>query len=187
LRAAFMCDLIRCGTFNWAPGTGHVAFKGLHPTDQFGIYGHSAMHHAIPGGGSANEGSTPDSIITPAIRFLFNVQVWYFSRQAENVKLWKDSVDGFGNPLLDYTVIPFVTESATYTHDRANMAGMLFGGKKLGMVVGQYKSGNFTVNSLWGTVARAVGYDPTTAPDYNPSSSALREPIPGLWSKPPDG
>ena len=89
--------------------------------------------------------------------------------------------------MLDYTVIPFVTESEVYTHSRSNMAGILFGGKKLGLAVGQYKSGNFPVNNLWGTVARAVGYDPTTAPDYTPGLSALREPIPGLWSKPPDG
>lgn len=61
---------------------------------------------------------------------------------------------------------------------------MLFGGKKLGMAVGLYKTGNFPVNSLWGTVGRAFGYDPTVAPDYNPASSPLRDPIPGLWSKP---
>jgi hypothetical protein len=187
LKAAFMCDLIRCGSFNWAPASGHVAFKGLYPGDEQRNYGHSAVHHTIPSGGTPNVGTTPDEITNPAIRFLFNVQVWYFARQAENVRLWKDAVDGFGNPLLDYTIIPFVTESATYSHDRGNMAAMLFGGKKLGLAAGQYKSGTFTVNSLWGTVARAVGYDPTTAPGYNPSTAALREPIPGLWSKPPDG
>jgi hypothetical protein len=58
---------------------------------------------------------------------------------------------------------------------------MIFGGKKLGMSVGQYKTGTFTVNSLWGTVARAFGYDPASA--ANPST-ALGDPIPGLWSKP---
>ena len=70
----------------------------------------------------------------------------------------------------------------SFSHDRNRLPLMLFGGKRLGMAVGQYKSGNFTVNSAWGTIARAFGYDPTAAPDYSATSSALREPIPGLWA-----
>ena len=31
LKAAFVCDLIRVGTFQWSPGTNHVSFKGLYP------------------------------------------------------------------------------------------------------------------------------------------------------------
>lgn len=187
LRAAFMCDLIRCGTFNWAPPSGHVAFQGMYPGDDARPYGHSAVHHSVPSGGSPTVGTTPDELTNPAIRFLYNVQVWYFARQAENVRLWKAAVDGFGNPLLDTTVIPFVTESATYAHDRLNIAAMLFGGKKLGLLLGQYKAGPFSVNALWGTIARAVGYDPATTPDDRVSTAPLREPIPGLWSPPPDG
>jgi hypothetical protein len=182
-RAAFLCDIIRCGTFSWAPATSHVGFQGMYPGDDVGIYQHCAAR-ASAGSGSATIGTTPDEINSRALRFLFNVETWYFARQAENLKLWKDSVDGFGNPLLDTTIIPFVTENAAYTNERANIPCMLFGGKKLGMAVGQYKTGNFTVNSLWGTIALAFGYDATAAPDYNATGAALRAPIPGLWAKP---
>jgi hypothetical protein len=182
-RAAFLCDIIRAGTFQWAPATSHVGFKGMYPGDDVGIYQHCAVHHTV-GNGTPTQGTTPDEITSAGVRFLFNVQTWYFARHAENLKLWKDSVDGFGNPLLDTTIIPFATENADYTHIRTNIPCMLFGGRKLGMAVGQYKTGNFTVNSLWGTIARAFGYDPTAAPDYNPATAALREPIPGLWAKP---
>jgi hypothetical protein len=30
LKAAFICDIIRCGTFLWCPGTNHTGFK-LYP------------------------------------------------------------------------------------------------------------------------------------------------------------
>ena len=86
------------------------------------------------------------------------------------------AVDGFGNSLLDTTIIPFVTEVATFSHDRGNMAAMIFGGKKLGMQHGQYKSGSFSINSFWGTIAQAYGYTSTASP--------LAAPIAGLWTKP---
>jgi hypothetical protein len=42
--------------------------------------------------------------------FLFNVHTWYFSRHAETFADWKNSVDGCGNSLLDFTCVPFLTE-----------------------------------------------------------------------------
>ena len=181
-RAAFLCDIIRCGTFLWAPGRSHVGFKGMYPGDETHSYMHCATSYSV-GSGTATTGTTPDELAGPAIRFLFNVESWYFARQAENLKLWKESIDAFGNPLLDTTIIPFITEVGQLNHDRSNIPAMIFGGKKLGMAVGQYKTGGpFTVNSLWGTIARAFGYDPSAAPD--PVAAALGDPIPGLWSKP---
>jgi len=174
MRAAFLCDIIRCGTYQWSPGTNHVGFKGFYPGDTTGAYQHHPVSHSV-GNGSASEGSTPDGIKTPQIRFLYNIQTWYFARHAENLKLWKSEIDAYGNSLLDNTIIPFVTEVATYNHDRTNMAAMIFGGKKLGMQVGQYKSGSFSINSFWGTIAQAFGAA-TTAP--------FAAPIAGLWTKP---
>lgn len=175
-RAAFVCDLIRCGTFQWAPATSHVGFKGLYPGDEAGIYSHHAVTGSVPAGGNPNQGTTPDEITNPAVRFLFNVERWYFARQAENVKRWKDAVDGFGNPLLESTIIPFVTETDHYNDSRSNIPAMIFGGKKLGLQVGQYKSGSFSVNSFWGTIAQALGCPADLSP--------LAAPIPGLWSAP---
>ncbi|HEY8924414.1 MAG TPA: hypothetical protein VIU64_08540, partial [Polyangia bacterium] len=174
LRAAFLCDIIRCGTYQWSPGTNHVGFKGFYPGDDKASYQHHPVSHAV-GGGSATEGSTPDGIKTAQIRFLYNIQTWYFARHAENLKLWKDEIDAYGNSLLDYTVIPFVTEVATYNHDRTNMPAMIFGGKKLGMKVGQYTSGNFSINSYWGTIAQAFGYT---------GGGPFGSPISGLWAAP---
>jgi|GEM_PF-733979 len=176
LRAAFVCDLIRCGTFQWAPGTSHIGFKGLYPGDPAGIYQHHSVSGAV-GNGSPDQGKTPDEISSPQVRFLFNVEVWYFARHAENLKRWKDAVDGFGNPLLDSTIIPFVTETDHYADSRNNIPAMIFGGKKLGMQVGQYQSGKFTVNSFWGTIAQALGCPADVSP--------LAAPIPGLWAMPP--
>ena len=48
--------------------------------------------------------------LTDGAQFLFQVQLWFFKQMAENIKEWKTPVDGFGNSLLDYTVVPYVTE-----------------------------------------------------------------------------
>jgi hypothetical protein len=178
LRTAFLCDLVRCGTFQWSPGTNHVGFKGFYPGDEGGSYQHHPVSHAV-GNGNPSEGSTPAGITTPQIRFLYNIQTWYWARHAENIKLWKSEIDAFGNSLLDNTIIPFVTEVATYQHDRRNMPAMIFGGKQLGMMVGQYKHGTndqYSINSFWGTIAQAYGHA-TTAP--------FAAPIAGLWTRPP--
>lgn len=174
LRAAFLCDIIRCGTFQWSPGTNHVGFKGFYPGDDKASYQHHPVSHAV-GSGSPTEAATPDGLKTPQIRFLYNIQTWYFARHAENLKLWKSEVDAFGNSLLDSTIIPFVTEVGTYEHGRTNMAAMIFGGKQLGMKAGQYKTGSFTINNYWGTIGQAFGY--TAAP--------FGSPIAGLWAQPP--
>jgi hypothetical protein len=175
LRAAYLCDIIRCGTFQFSPGTNHVGFKGFYPGDNNGIYQHHPVSHAV-GSGVPNSGTTPDALTVPQIRFLFNIQNWYFARHAENLKLWKDSIDGFGNSLLDSTVVPFVSEVADYTHNRNGMAALIIGGKKLGMQVGQYKTGTYTINNFWGTVAQPFGYTTTGGP--------IAAPIAGLWVKP---
>ena len=175
LRTAFICDIIRCGTFQWSPGTNHVGFKGFYPGDESGVFQHHPVSHSVPAGSNPNAGTTPDNISSPAVRFLFSIQNWYYARHAEALKLWKTEVDGFGNPLLDTTIIPYTTEVGTYTHNRDQMGAIIFGGKKLGMQTGQFKSGNFSINSFWGTIAQAFGA-PTTAP--------FGSPIAGLWTKP---
>jgi hypothetical protein len=175
LRAAFQCDIIRCGTFQWSPATNHVGFKGMYPGDDVGIYQHHPTSHAV-GNGTPTSGTTPDNIPVPQIRFLFNVETWYFARHAENLRRWKEAFDGFGNPLLDTTIIPFVTENADYQNRRSNIPAMIFGGTKLGLLGGQYKTGNFSINQLWGTIASAMGHASTTAP--------FAAPIPGLLQPP---
>ena len=47
LRAAFACDLIRVATFQWSPGTNHVAFKGVDPNAPDTIWMHHPLSHQV--------------------------------------------------------------------------------------------------------------------------------------------
>ena len=175
LKAAFICDLIRVGTFQWSPGTNHVSFKGQYPGSTTSIYQHHPLSHRI-GTSSTVSGATPDALQADA-RFLFNVQVWYFQSHADNLATWKTAVDGCGNSLLDYTAIPFVTEVQATGHERNNMAAMIIGGKQLGFTHNIYKTGSYSINQYWATLAQAFGYTSTAAP-FNATA------IPGLWTTP---
>jgi uncharacterized protein DUF1552 len=172
LKAAFICDLIRVGTNQWAPGTNHTGFT-FYPGDPR-PYQHHAVSHRT-NGGSVLLGSTPEQL-TEAIEFLYKVQVWYFARQAENLASWKNAVDGCGNRLLDYTCVPFLTEVEQLNHNRSNIPAMLIGGKQLGFQHDRYVTGTFTINELWGTIAQAFGHTSTDPP--------FAAPIPGFWAKP---
>jgi hypothetical protein len=174
LKAAFICDVIRCGTFLWAPGTNHIGFKGIYPGQASTVYQHHPSSHKI-GTPDTTAASTVSGLV-PYAQLLFNVQLWLFSRQAENMKDWKNSYDGFGNSLLDYTVVPYVTEVQATGHERSSMPAMIIGGKSLGFGHNKYQTGNYTVNQLWGTIGQAFGYTSTAAP--------FAAPISGLWTKP---
>jgi hypothetical protein len=173
LKAAFVCDVVRVATFQYSPGTNHVGFKGLHPTDD-AVYQHHPLSHDTS---TANtiKGTTPEGLAA-ADRFLFNVQLWYFQRHAETLAAWKSTVDGCGNSLLDFTVVPFLTEVRATGHERDNMAAMLIGGKKLGFTHNLYKTDAMTINQFWGTIGQAFGYTSPAAP--------FGAPVAGLWSKP---
>jgi hypothetical protein len=173
LKAAFVCDIIRVGTFQYSPGTNHVGFKGLHPSDD-AVYQHHPLSHDTSTANTVR-GSTPDALAA-ADRFLFNVQLWYFQRHAETLAAWKSTVDGCGNSLLDFTVVPFLTEVRATGHERDNMAAMLIGGKKLGFTHDLYRTEAITINQFWGTIAQAFGYTETAAP--------FGSPVSGLWTKP---
>ena len=173
LKAAFVCDVIRVATFQYSPGTNHVGFKGLYPGDEAGVYQHHPLSHDTSTA-NTTRGSTPDEL-QARDRFLFNVQLWYFQRHAEMLAAWKSTVDGCGNSLLDYTVIPFVTEVRATGHERNNMPAMLIGGKKLGFVHNLYKTDNITINSFWGTIGQAFGAMP---------AAPFTAPMAGLWTQP---
>ena len=172
LKAAFVCDLIRVGTYQWSPATNHVSFA-LYPNTTQAYLHHPTSHKIIT---SDTTAASTLAALNPNAAFCFNVQVWYFSRHAEMLKDWKTSVDGCGNSLLDFTAVPFVTEVQATGHERNNMAAMIIGGKQLGFTHNIYKTGSFSINSFWGTIAQAFGYSSTTAP--------FASPISGLWTKP---
>jgi len=169
IRAAFKCDLTRTATFQWSPGTNHIAFKGLHPDNVAGIYTHHPVSHQVAAG---------DIDAAPAsrnahVQYLVNVENWYNTRMSEFLNTLKTTVDVFGNPLLDNTVIPYVTEVSRATHEWNPMPLVIFGGKNLGFKGGQFLtfSGRpyadflLTLAQAFGvTVANLTGQPLLTAP-----------------------
>jgi hypothetical protein len=140
--AAFQCDLIRVASFQFSPGTNHVSFKGLWPNDPNRI----AMHHPVSheGGFQGSAASSDPSGLSADDRnryeFLAACQVWYNTRMAELLTKFKQAKDAFGNSLLDYTVVPFITEVAQSNHTRDPKPAFLFGGTKLGLKHGTFQS-----------------------------------------------
>jgi Protein of unknown function (DUF1552) len=153
IRAAFACDLTRVATFQWSPGTNHIAFKGLHPANLNGIYTHHPVSHQV---GDA-EILEPDATKRSAnVQYLANVGNWYNKRMSELVNLMKTTKDIYGNPLLDNTVIPFFSEVSRATHARDNLPVCIFGGKNLGFKGGQFlKFPNRPFTDAWLTILEA--------------------------------
>ncbi|HWA73835.1 MAG TPA: DUF1552 domain-containing protein [Polyangiaceae bacterium] len=195
LLAAFQCDIIRCATFQWSPGTNHVSFKGLLDDKGADIYGDAIyMHHPLShkiGDGGFYDGPVQTGTDTNGkiYRFLCAVQTWYNQKMADILTTFKGAKDAFGNSILDYTVIPYVTEVGNPSHNRNNKASLIFGGAKLGMKGGQFM--NFTSNrpqaDVFLTAAQALFQRsdvltalPTTE-KFNRTGAGV---INGLWAKP---
>ena len=190
LLAAFQCDLIRVATFQFSPGTNHVSFKGMWPSDPSKSFMHHPVSHMSPFLGNAAS-QPPPSGGQPLdmYEFLCSVQTWYNARLASILQTFKSTTDAFGNSLLDYTVIPYVTEVAESSHTRSPKAGFLFGGSKLGLKHGTFQ--NFSPTrpqaDLYLTCAQALMQteDPKAAlaDEKFISSNPESAPIEGLWSK----
>ncbi len=139
--AAFQCDLIRVATLQFSPGTNHVSFKGMWPSDPNRI----AMHHPVSHAGSflGNAADADPSGLVGADRdryeFLANVQTWYNQRLADFLVKMKEAQDSFGGSLLDHTVIPYITEVSQSNHSREPKPGFLFGGSALGLKHGTFR------------------------------------------------
>ncbi len=194
LKAAFVCDMIRVGTFQWSPGTNHVSFKGLFPNNPNGIFMHHPTSHII-NNSTESKGSLPAAgLHQDVINFLANVQTWYNQKTADILADWKTTTDVYGGNLLANTIVPYVTEVAETTHSYSPMPAFIFGGSALGMKGGQYiNTNNRPLNDFWITIAQA--YFKTTAPlDSLPATNAdgtkntfVRTsvaPIAGLWAAP---
>jgi hypothetical protein len=191
LLAAFQCDIIRVATFQFSPGTNHVSFKGMWPSDPNKSFMHHPVSHMSPFlSGAASQAPPTSGQAKDIYEFLCNVQTWYNQRMADILKSFKAAQDGFGGSLLDYTVIPYVTEVAEANHSRGPKAAFLFGGTKLGLKHGTFQ--NFQQQrpqlDLYLTCAQALlkTSDPKSVlsserfMQFNPNAA----PISGLWSTP---
>lgn len=192
IMGAFQCDIIRVATFQFSPGTNHVSFKGMWPSDPNRIAMHHPVSHrsAFLGGAANNDPSGLSGDDKNAYEFLAAVQTWYNTRLADMLKKFKTAQDAFGGNLLDYTVIPYVTEVAQSNHARGPKPGFLFGGSKLGLKHGTFQ--NFAQqrpqSDLFMTCAQALlkNADPKTVlkDEKFLKDSANTAPIAGLWSAP---
>lgn len=186
LRTAFACDLIRVGTFQWAPGTNHVSFKGLDPNDPETIWMHHPLSHQVVDPAFFN-GPRPQNS-SHVWDAMVNVNHWYFQKTAEIINEFRtqlDPLDPEGGSLLDRTVATMITEVAEASHTREGHAAVIFGGQKLGLQGGQYQSVQGIHNQLWVTVAQA--FLGAAARDALADEAFVKEgasPLPGLWEAP---
>jgi hypothetical protein len=190
--AAFQCDLVRVGTFQFAPGTSHVGFKGMIPSDPERVAAHQPMSHSqvILVGGSQKDPANLTATDRDGYDYMANVHTWYNQRMADWLAKLKATKDVLGQGLLDYTVIPFVTERADGSSARSPKAALLFGGGKLGLKHGTFQTFSPTRPQvdLYLTCAQALlgTADPLSAlsaerfVQFNPSAAV----IPELWSQP---
>jgi Protein of unknown function (DUF1552) len=189
LTAALQCDLTRVATFQLAAGTGAVAFRGLWPDEPERIVRH---RYAATRGGMLGPAAWTDPLgLTTEdannYEFMAGVYTWYSARLANWLKVLKESRDVFGATLLDYTVVPYVTEVSQPNKARSPKPACLFGGSKLGLKHGTYRelTPNRPQVDLYVTCAQALLQ--SAAPlealagerflEFNPGAA----PIEGLW------
>jgi hypothetical protein len=186
LKAAFVCDLIRVGTFQWSPGTNHVSFKGLDPSNPDTIWMHHPLSHRVTDSSFFNGPRPAEN--TYVWDSMVNANRWYFQKTADIINDFRTQVDPqdpTGRSLLDNTVIPMATEVAEASHTREGHGAIVFGGGKLGMQGGQFQSVSGIHNQLWVTLAQAfLGVE---APSKLASEAYVKtgaSPLPGLWVAP---
>lgn len=191
LIAAFQCDIIRVATFQWSPGTNHVSFKGQFPDDPNAIYMHHPLSHRILDRAHVWDSPPSSGELQSIVEFLSNVQTWYNQKTADILVQMKEAVDVFGGSLLDYTIVPYITEVAETTHSWSPKPAMIFGGSKLGMRGGQYLDFDARPrphNDLWMTIAQAYLGTSDPLPEFDEEVFVKQgvAPIPGCW-EPPSG
>jgi hypothetical protein len=138
IKAAFTCDLTRVVTFQWSPGTNHVAFAGFYPPDMNAV----KMHHPL-----SHEFNNPD-----APEFLTRIDTWYSERTSAFLQALEATKDAAGVSLLENTLVPYVTEVARADHSFNNAPFVVFGGAgvrlKQGGLLKKYNPKR-TVNDMW--------------------------------------
>ncbi|WP_438030722.1 DUF1552 domain-containing protein [Sorangium sp. So ce233] len=147
VKAALRCDLTRVVTFQWAPGTNHVSFGELWPPDS-SIY---KVHHT-----TSHDPDTRDTL-----EFLTRVEEFYARHVAGFLQQLAETEDVAGGKLLDSTLVPYITEVGTRTHNWDNMPWVLFGGANTklrgGQVWNNRGGGLRSTNDVWMACAAAFG------------------------------
>ena len=190
IRAAFQCDLIRVATFQWCPATNRVAFKGLYPGDPEASYVHHPLLNNHGGSQDMWAGAPPaDPTQRNVYEFACNAQTWFYQKTVDALVEFKNAKDAFGGSLLDHTIVPFITDEADPSDARQPLPALIVGGRKLGMVGGQFLNSSPIVNhnAMWLTIAQAYfpGQDPAQVLADEAFMKRLpAAPLEGLWKAP---
>lgn len=188
LRAAFQCDLLRVATFQWLPATTPLAVA-VDPTDPENLVSLQTISRDL----SDPSGPPPtDPEELALFEGLVNFHTFINQQTAAILAEFKQALDVFGRPLLDSTVVPFVTEVADMQHPLSPIPALVIGGRALGMQGGQLQS--FSTprphNDLWLTLAQAFFPDGPSVVDalngevFLENTDAWTGPIEGLWVAP---
>ncbi len=182
---AFQCDILRVATFQWCPATNHVAFQGMYPGEPDTAYRHHPLGSAVFDHNAFISVSS-DTREAEIAEFLTNAHVWFNRKLGEQLVPFKTMTDVFGGTLLDHMVVPYVTEKSNMADARVPIPAILFGGKALGLIGGQYYDESRHTNDMWMTVAQALmGQEDPMAlladEDFYKTDIA---PIKGLWQAP---
>ena len=178
IRAAFLCDLTRVATFQWASGTSGVVFPGDFNGASLGVT--SSPHYA------------PSQTTAPAtVAWLAQIEIFYAQQTAQFLQELAATIDVDGNSLLDNTVVVYVSEiGRAYDHDMRNVPFLVFGGKNTGIHGGRFlkvtggplatvdgaATGNRPTNDAWLALAPIFGV-------HLPSLGAASQftgPLPGV-------
>jgi hypothetical protein len=183
IRAAFQCDIIRVATFQWVPGTNHVALAGLDPNSPETPYLYRGMSRRVQDPAFWN-GSTPATNLD-VWNVTVNAWLWYNRKMADIIAEFKTATDALGGNLLDHTVIPYVTEMANPTSSYQNLPAIVFGGRALGMQGGRFQTVSGRLTNLWVTLAQAyLGANAMAALSSEVFVKTDVTPISGLWAPP---
>lgn len=190
IRTAFQCDALRVATFQWASSTSHVAFGGLHPGDPASAYMHHPMSHKHQA--VSLESRPSEQGLADWLQFFGNVHTWLNQETAKFLLTLKNTHDAFGAPLLDNTIVPFVTDKADVSDRRSPLPTLIFGGRALGMRGGQYidlvASGR-PHNDVWLSIAQAFfpALDDVMQAlgdeTFARNSQGFTGPISGIWER----
>jgi hypothetical protein len=163
IKAAFRCDLTRVVTFQFSPGTNHVSFANMWPPDP-ALF---KVHHT-----TSHDPDTPDTL-----EFLTRVDIWYAERVSKFIAELATVTDGSMTPVLDNTLIPYVTEVGARYHNWDNMPFLLFGGKNTKVRGNQVWTnggkGLRSTNDFWMACAPYFGLTNFTLGDNDQHTTAM--------------
>ncbi len=160
VRAAFLCDLTRVVSLLWSPGTNHLSFGGMWPSDPNAY----RLHH-----------KSASTLNDDNVEFLTRVDEWYMQRVSDFIQSLKDTADAEGKALFDSTLVSHISEEGDCFFDSwDDVPWMLFGGRESGLLGDQLfrhegaassaaTSPNMrSTNDFWMSVVRAFGADEST-------------------------